>query len=275
MLFWVRLLQGQIDEAAVHHRAHIGSVDGFKGVQRGGAGLDRPAPPHHRAAKANIHMTILQNIIEQFVVKEYAQMLIEILQSRSFNTVALVTILVSIYTVSRGIGNIYEISKRMYQPDADESIIGFYLYTIKITIYLLLLFIGVIGITAIGPLAYIFNFLYSYAAIRHILLYFLICFCLTGIYMIVPRMKIHYSDAFQGALVASVLLLILYYALNIYFQFADYQSVYGPLASIVIVLFVFNWTAEFFYVGMYITNILYFRRISNEKRKSRSKEIGN
>ena len=158
----------------------------------------------------NIDMTILQNIIEQFVVKEYAQMLIDILQSRSFNTVAFVTILVS-----------------------------------------------------------------SYAGIRHILLYALICFCLPGIYMIVPRMKIHYSDAFQGALVASVLLLILYYALSFYFQIADYQSVYGPLASIVIVLFVFNWTAEFFYVGMYITNILYFRRISDEKRKSRNKEIGN
>lgn len=140
---------------------------------------------------------------------------------------------------------------------------------------MLLLLIGVIAITAIGPLAYIFNFLYSYAGIRHILLYALICFCLTGIYMIVPRMKIHYSDAFQGALVASVLLLILYYALSFYFQIADYQSVYGPLASIVIVLFVFNWTAEFFYVGMYITNILYFRRISDEKRKSRNKEIGN
>ncbi len=223
----------------------------------------------------NIDMTILQNIIEQFVVKEYAQMLIDILQSRSFNTVAFVTILVSIYTVSRGVGNIYEISKRMYHPETEETILGYYIYTIKVTIYLLLLLIGVIAITAMGPLAYIFSFLYSYAGIRHILLYALICFCLTGIYMIVPRMKIHYSDAFQGALVASVLLLILYYALSFYFQIADYQSVYGPLASIVIVLFVFNWTAEFFYVGMYITNILYFRRISDEKRKSRNKEIGN
>ena len=74
-------------------------------------------------------------------------MLIEILESRSFNTVALVTILVSIYTVSRGIGNIYEISKRMYQPETEESILGFYVYTIKITIYLLLLLIGVIAIT--------------------------------------------------------------------------------------------------------------------------------
>ena len=57
----------------------------------------------------NIDMTVLQNIIEQFVVKEYAQMLIEILESRSFNTVALVTILVSIYTVST-------LNPALYQP---------------------------------------------------------------------------------------------------------------------------------------------------------------
>lgn len=223
----------------------------------------------------NIDMSVLRNIIEQFVVEEYAEMLVGILNSRSFNTVAFFTIIVSIYTVSRGIGNIYEISKRMYQPDVEESIIGYYAYTIKITVYLLLLLIGVIVIMAIGPLAYLFNFLYSYAGIRHILLYALLCFCLTGIYMIVPRMKIHYTDALQGALVASVMLLILYYALNIYFRFADYQSVYGPLASVVIVLFVFDWTAEFFYIGMYITNNLYFRRLSDEKRKNRNQKIRN
>lgn len=85
-------------------------------------------------------------------------------------------------------------------------------------------------------------------------------FCLMSIYLIVPRIRIHYGDAFQGALVASALMLVLYYGLNIYFRFADFQSVYGPLASIVVILFVFDWAAEIFYIGMYITNILHLRR---------------
>lgn len=90
-----------------------------------------------------------------------------------------------------------------------------------------------------------------------------------SIYLIVPRIRIHYSDAFQGALVASALMLVLYYGLNIYFRFADFESVYGPLAFIVMILFVFDWAAEIFYIGMYITNILHLRRIEDEKRTCR------
>ena len=95
-------------------------------------------------------------------------------------------------------------------------------------------------------------------------------FCLMSIYMIVPRIRTHHSDAFQGALVASALMLVLYYGLNIYFQFADFQSVYGPLSFIVVILFVFDWAAEIFYIGMYITNLLHLRRKEDEKRTSRN-----
>lgn len=218
----------------------------------------------------NIDMTMIEGIISEVIMPAYAEMLIEVLESKSVNTVALVTMVISMYTVSRGIGNIYEISKNMYQQDIDESLISYYIYTFKITIFMLLLFIGIIAVLAIGPLAYIFNILYTLFGIRHIFLYFLMVFCLMSIYMIVPRIRIHHSDAFQGALVASALMLVLYYGLNIYFRFADFQSVYGPLAFIVMILFVFDWAAEIFYIGMYITNILHLRRIEDEKRRSRN-----
>ena len=91
-----------------------------------------------------------------------------------------------------------------------------------------------------------------------------------AIYLIVPRIRIHVSDAFQGALVASALMLVLYYGLNIYFRYANFQSVYGPLALVVMILFVFDWAAEIFYIGMYITNILHVRRVEDEKRKNRN-----
>lgn len=217
------------------------------------------------ASLLNIDMSLIETMIQQVVMPEYSSMIIEVLESRSVNTVALITMLMSIYTVSRGIGNIYEISKNMYQQDIDESLISYYIYTFKITVFLLLIFIGVIAVMSIGPLAYIFNSLYLLFGVRHIFLYFLLVFCLMSIYMIVPRIKIHHTDAFQGSLVASALMLVLYYGLNIYFQFADFQSVYGPLAFIVVILFVFDWAAEIFYIGMYVTNILHLRRKYDEK----------
>lgn len=208
----------------------------------------------------HIDMTIVENLINHYVVGEYSTMLINVLESRSINTVAFITIVFSFYAVSRGVGNIYEISKNMYRENREESLVSYYIYTFKITFFLLILFIGIIGVMAMEPLAYIFNFMYSFFGIRHLLLYFLMVFCLMIIYLIVPRIRVHWSDALQGALITGALLLVLYYVLNIYFRFADFQSVYGPLAFIIMILFVFDWAAEIFYIGMYITYVLHVGR---------------
>ena len=218
----------------------------------------------------NIDMSIIEEIIRQMIMPEYANYIIEILDTRTFDTVALVTIVVSLYTVSRGVRHIDLIARNMYQYQTDESIVSYYIYSFKITIILLLLFIGLIAVLAIGPLAYVFHFLYHFYGIRHIILFFLMVLCLMIIYKIVPRVHIHYEDAFEGALVSSTLMLILYYALNIYFEFAHFQSVYGPLAFIVAILFVLNWAAEVFYIGMYMTHMLHERRKENEERTSRN-----
>lgn len=218
----------------------------------------------------NIDMTVIENLISQYIMGEYATMIIDVLESRTIGTMAMLTMIFSFYAVSRGVGNIYEISKNMYPESKEESILSYYIYTFKITFILLVLFVGMIAVIAIGPLAYLFNILYPLFGIRHIILYFMIAFCLMSIYLIVPRVRVRYRDAFQGAMIAAALMLVLYYCLNIYFQFADFQSVYGPLASIIVILFVFDWAAEIFYIGLYVTHILHERRIEDEKRESRN-----
>jgi len=222
------------------------------------------------ASLLNLDLSIVENILNEVIQAEYAKMFIDILYSKSMNTVAFVTMLISLYTVSRGVRNIYEVSKNLFHNYKDESLISYYLHSFKMTIFLLLMVIGMIAISAIVPLTYFFDILSSLLGIRHIFLYVLLVFCLTSIYMSVPRIRIHYYDALQGGLLASALLLILYYGLGIYFQFADFQSVYGPLATIIIILFVFNLVAEVFYIGMYVTHILDVRREENEKSTSRN-----
>lgn len=56
-------------------------------------------------------MDIIEKIISQVIMPQYSSMLIDVLESKSVNTVALITMIVSVYTVSRGVGNIYEVSK--------------------------------------------------------------------------------------------------------------------------------------------------------------------
>ncbi len=218
------------------------------------------------ASALNIDMSLVERMISEVLVKEYASVVIDVLETRTFNSVALVTIIISIYTVSRGVGNIYEISNQMYLPDHEEGFFGYYVYVVKITIILLTIFLGVIAITALKPLASLFHIMYSLVGFRHILLYFLLTFAFMSIYLAVPRVKIKYADAFQGALCASALMLVLYYGLGIYFQFANFTTVYGPLAFVIVILFVFNLAAEIFYMGMYMTFLLHTRRERYEKR---------
>lgn len=207
-----------------------------------------------------LDLTYLQKLLEVFLIQEYVDFIIKILYSNTVNSVALLSIVISLMTVSKGVGNIYRISKRMFYT-AEESIIDYYLYILKITVLLFAICISFLFVFAIKPLTFVFDFLYAILEIRHILLYFSIVYFLTFVYKVVPRSKIKYEDAFKGALLASALMVVLFYGLQIYFHFVDFQSLYGPLASIIAILFVFNLSAEVFYIGMYVTYKFYLRRL--------------
>ena len=117
-----------------------------------------------------------------------------------------------------------------------------------------------IVLLATGPISRVFHFLYGIAFMRFVLLFLIMVLFFMAIYMIVPRERITYHEALQGAFVTSGGIVILYIALNYYFKYADLTSLYGPLTSICVILFVFDWASEIFYVGMYLTHIAYLRR---------------
>lgn len=209
----------------------------------------------------NIDLTLFERLLKIYINSEYVVMIISILHSNNVNSTALMTIAISLFSVSRGIGNIYRISKNMFNTYEDENIIEYYIYSIKVTILLLILYLIFFAVIALKPLSALFHVLYAIIGIRHILLYFIIVYFLAVIYKLVPRIKISYRDAIKGAMISGALMLILFYAIQIYFGFTDFNSVYGPLASIVAVLFVFYWSAEVFFVGMYCTYLFYLRRL--------------
>ena len=218
------------------------------------------------ASVFQLDLTMFEKLIAQYIAVEYVDIILSVLQTKTMNTVAFVTILLSLYTVSRGVRHIYDISRNLFGKNNDENIFEYFLYSIKVTVLLLFLFLGFVGIFAIKPLALLFDSLYAIVGIRHILLYFILVFVLMAIYKFVPRIKIGYKESFKGAMISGALLLILYYGLQIYFYFADFETIYGPLASIVAVLFVFNLGAEIFYIGMYTTHIFYIRRKEDERK---------
>ena len=87
------------------------------------------------------------------------------------------------------------------------------------------------------------------------------------LYKIIPDVHVHVFDIVKGAAVASLLMLILLTGLQFYFGIADYTSVYGPLASIVVVMISCSLIAEMIFIGMYVMFEAHMKRLIIEMKK--------
>ena len=192
-------------------------------------------------------------------------MLVDIIENPTISLGSFVVFALSLYAISRGVGNVYQISKELF-PDAkndEDTIIGYYAYTFEITILLLLFAIGFVFFVAVGPIAAFFNVFYDYLLLRQILLFSLFILFFSLIYKLIPKPHIFLNEAMKGAVVTTLGDIILYFIIRYYFKNVSFSNVYGPLASIVMVFFVLNWGCEIFYVGMYVTHLFYEKRLAH------------
>ena len=95
-------------------------------------------------------------------------------------------------------------------------------------------------------------------------MFFIILFLL---YEIIPDVHVHILDVIIGAACASLLLLILLSGLEFYFSIADYTNVYGPLASIVVIMISFTLIAEMIYIGMYVMFEAHMKRLIDQIKR--------
>ena len=87
------------------------------------------------------------------------------------------------------------------------------------------------------------------------------------LYKIVPDAKVNSIDISIGAFTASLLLLVVLKLLELYFGIADYNSVYGPLATVVVIMISFSIIAEVIYLGMYVMFEKHMLRLVLEMEK--------
>lgn len=210
--------------------------------------------------KIDLHM--LQKILSQYLTTSYAKSVISVLKNTSISWSSLIVLILSVYAISRGIGNIYSLSKNMFPTDhiEKETMLGYYRYTIRITIFLLLGAIAMIFVFAIGPIAKAFNVFYGFFVLRMVLLFLIAVTFFTAIYMMIPKAYVKVGEALKGGLIATIGEYILSSILGIYLDHANFSNVYGPLASIVMVLFVLDWSSKVFYFGFYMTHRYYLER---------------
>ena len=204
------------------------------------------------ASLFNAELTLLTTLLDKFLKPEYSTIIVDAILSRSTNTTSIVMIFVSVFVVSRGVNQLYGISKNMFPPNHERT--GFLeeLFTIGKTIGVFVLLVLIILVLTFFPFVTQSITTTHHPIVDDIILLCIFFVILFLLYKIVPDAKVNSIDISIGAFTASFLLLIVLKVLEMYFGIADYGSVYGPLATIVVVMISFSIIAEVIYLGMYV-----------------------
>lgn len=222
----------------------------------------------------NVDLSLMTKILEKFLTPEFSKFIVDAIVSTDTSATSIIVIFISIFVVSRGIHQLYGISKNMFPPVHERTNLIEQLFTILKTLTVFILLLVIIAILTFFPIILSSvevnqPFLMNEAIL---MLCFMIIFFL--LYKIIPDVHVHVVDITIGAFVASLLMVILMFILQIYFSFADYQSVYGPLASIVVIMISCTFVAEVIYIGMYAMFEAHMYRLILEMTREYDPETG-
>lgn len=219
------------------------------------------------ASILNIDLTIVQDFLKNFLTEEFSSIIIVALKSREITMSSIVAIAVSFWVVSRGINQLYGITKNLFPPAHDRHFIVERIFSILKTILvfiLIIIIISLLGFMSIISTLFPFNKVAYFDMIYLFLVFFMIMFLL---YKIIPDVHVHIQDILIGAFVTSALMVILVSLLKLYFSFSNYSNVYGSFASIAIILFSFTYLAEVIYIGLYVMFEAHMKRLIIEMKK--------
>lgn len=207
----------------------------------------------------NVDLSLLEAILQRFLTPDFSSIVISALSSESISLSSFIVICISIFVVSRGINQLYGISKNLFPAAHERNFIIEQIIMLLKTIAVFILLVIIISILTFLPvISSIFNLS---GWLDDVYLFFIFFIILTLLYKIIPDVHIHIFDIIKGAGAAGALLLILLSALELYFKMADYSSVYGPLSSIVVIMISFTLIAEVIYIGMYIMFEAHMKRL--------------
>lgn len=219
------------------------------------------------ASVFNIDLTILEEFLKSYLTPEFSSVIIAALKPDHINFSTLVVIGISIFVVSRGINQLYGISKNLFPANHQRHFLVEQIIMIFKTIAVFVLLVLIISLLTFLPVINSFVDLKNFFIFDELYLFLVFFIILFLLYKIIPDVHVHIVDVIKGSASASFLLLILLSVLEFYFQFADYSSVYGPLASIVVIMISFSFIAEMIYIGMYIMFESHMKRLIEEMRK--------
>ena len=219
------------------------------------------------ASVLNVDLSVIEEVLQKYLTPEFASVVVGSLNSSHITLSSIVVLCMSLFVVSRGINQLYGISKNLFPSAHERNIIVEQILMIVKTVAVFVLLLLIISLLTILPVVSYFVDLSGIFMLGYLYLFLVFFVILFLLYKIIPDVHVHVFDIVKGAAVASLLMLILLTGLQFYFGIADYTSVYGPLASIVVVMISCSLIAEMIFIGMYVMFEAHMKRLIIEMKK--------
>ena len=219
------------------------------------------------ASLLNVDLSVIEEVLQKYLTPEFASVVVGSLNSSHITLSSIVVLCMSLFVVSRGINQLYGISKNLFPSAHERNIIVEQILMIVKTVAVFVLLLLIISLLTILPVVSYFVDLSGIFMLGDLYLFLVFFVILFLLYKIIPDVHVHVFDIVKGAAVSSLLILILLTGLQFYFGIADYTSVYGPLASIVVVMISCSLIAEMIFIGMYVMFEAHMKRLIIEMKK--------
>lgn len=202
----------------------------------------------------NIDLSNLEVLLTEYLTPEFSNIVTSSLTAKHISVSSMIVLIISLYVVSKGINQMYEISKTLFNYTSNRNFIVERMITIFKTLIVLILLMLITSLLAFIPIINSFINLSDIVIFDNTYLFLVLFISLSLIYKIIPGVKVAWIDTIKGTAIASILLLLLILGLKYYFSISDYTTIYGPLASFVVIMITFMFVSEVIYIGMYIVS---------------------
>lgn len=204
------------------------------------------------AQQLHIDLSSLSSWITTIFNENIAVFIITAFSSRDVSAYSLITLIISLYVCSKGVYRVTRTVNYMYEVDPGPRIPA-RIHSLIDTFLLLILILGLIILITVLPLLFeVLNLGPIWNLIKYAggFLFIFIIMLIEG--KLVPFVRLSFKEVYKGALVTSVLFLLIILGFSIYLMFANYTTIYGPFASLAVLLMIFDFFAKAIYLGFAI-----------------------
>lgn len=181
--------------------------------------------------------------------EDVLELLQSVIASRNVSAYSIISLGICLYVCSKGVYRMTKNVNYMYKVDSLPFVPARFFAAVD-TLLILLLIIGIVLFVTVVP--FIFRFFHLsplWNMVKYGGSFFYSFIVMVMINMLVPSLKLRFKEVYLGSLVTSVLFILIIFGFSIYLRFANYSTVYGPFASLAVLLMIFDFFSKAIYLG--------------------------